>query len=427
MRAQIVLSALARALSYGVSFVSVPLLIKTLGKQDYGVWVTLTSLIAWIVMFDFGVGNSLKNKITKYSALNEQHKIHEDILGIFKFFVFLSVALLFSFFSLVYFLDILSQQLIYACILYIPIIIFFPMSMGISILQGMRKVGLHAILAILPQALFLVYLLIVLYFKISLNLFWVSCAFVSINSLSSLLVLHVALEKVKLPWHSFLNWGAIRIPIEHIATSLSFLLLQITSLVLFSLGNSILYGSLGAGSVAKYDVVNKLFLSAMGLYNILIGVAWPEIVHRKVLDDISGLYKILYGLIGCGIVFSLLVFIGIQYVPFFINTWTGGQIKVELEELYYFGFLTSIQAVAYSGAVFLNAFEKILPQILLGILSIIGMLPLCHYFIGHGYDITAIPLASGILIIPATVVCFVYANILIRGLRFKKINLECAV
>lgn len=40
-------------------------LISTWGQSRYGVWVTLTSLIAYTTMFDLGVGYGIKNKISE--------------------------------------------------------------------------------------------------------------------------------------------------------------------------------------------------------------------------------------------------------------------------------------------------------------------------------------------------------------------------
>ena len=53
-----------RALMMVISFVSVPLTIGYLGREQYGAWVTIGSFMAWLNLTDFGLGNGLTNAVT---------------------------------------------------------------------------------------------------------------------------------------------------------------------------------------------------------------------------------------------------------------------------------------------------------------------------------------------------------------------------
>ncbi|WDF62506.1 lipopolysaccharide biosynthesis protein [Flavobacterium sp. KACC 22763] len=50
------------------SFLMVPLTIKFLDTDNYGVWLTLSSFIAWFSFFDIGIGNGLRNKFAEAKA-----------------------------------------------------------------------------------------------------------------------------------------------------------------------------------------------------------------------------------------------------------------------------------------------------------------------------------------------------------------------
>lgn len=54
----------SRIVGVFVSFLSVPLTIHYLGPERYGAWVTLGSIIAWLQLVDFGLGNGLTNALT---------------------------------------------------------------------------------------------------------------------------------------------------------------------------------------------------------------------------------------------------------------------------------------------------------------------------------------------------------------------------
>ena len=60
----------SRALGILVGLLSVPLTIGYLGPERYGIWVLLSSLLAWVRLADIGIGNGLTNAIT--GALAEE-------------------------------------------------------------------------------------------------------------------------------------------------------------------------------------------------------------------------------------------------------------------------------------------------------------------------------------------------------------------
>src|ERR1700753_2279254 len=59
-------SFLSKALTIVISFVSVPLTVHYLGAERYGVWLTISSLLTWMALTDFGIaGNALVNVIAE--------------------------------------------------------------------------------------------------------------------------------------------------------------------------------------------------------------------------------------------------------------------------------------------------------------------------------------------------------------------------
>src|SRR5215813_758642 len=59
-------SYIARGLTLLTGFVSVPLTVDYLGAERYGVWLTISSLLLWIALTDFGLaGNALVNVVSE--------------------------------------------------------------------------------------------------------------------------------------------------------------------------------------------------------------------------------------------------------------------------------------------------------------------------------------------------------------------------
>lgn len=54
-----------------ISLILVPMTLSYLNPYEYGIWLTLSSTLAWIYTFDIGLGNGLRNKLTEALALND--------------------------------------------------------------------------------------------------------------------------------------------------------------------------------------------------------------------------------------------------------------------------------------------------------------------------------------------------------------------
>src|ERR1700749_4316509 len=65
-------SFLSKALTIVISFVSVPLTVHYLGAERYGVWLTISSLLTWMALTDFGIaGNALVNVLAERSGRDD--------------------------------------------------------------------------------------------------------------------------------------------------------------------------------------------------------------------------------------------------------------------------------------------------------------------------------------------------------------------
>ena len=64
--------AAARLLTVAVSLFTLPLAVRYLGAQRYGVWVTITTTAVWINLLDLGIANTLTNEISRAYALNDK-------------------------------------------------------------------------------------------------------------------------------------------------------------------------------------------------------------------------------------------------------------------------------------------------------------------------------------------------------------------
>ncbi len=65
-------SLAARGIGTIIGLATVPLLLGYLGKERFGLWSTITTVVAWVALFDLGVANGLVNLISRAHGRDER-------------------------------------------------------------------------------------------------------------------------------------------------------------------------------------------------------------------------------------------------------------------------------------------------------------------------------------------------------------------
>ena len=115
-------SIVYKILTLLISLTLVPLLIDILGVEEYGLWVTFTSSLVWIGLFDFGLGYALKNTVSKSLANSIIQNAQQETFQILKITSFFAFLLLVAFSFSFLFIEIFSNNIYFSLILFIPFI-----------------------------------------------------------------------------------------------------------------------------------------------------------------------------------------------------------------------------------------------------------------------------------------------------------------
>src|ERR1700757_4278432 len=57
-----------------VSVITVPLAVRYLGAESYGLWITISSTVTMFFVFDIGIANTLTNLISEAYATNDRER-----------------------------------------------------------------------------------------------------------------------------------------------------------------------------------------------------------------------------------------------------------------------------------------------------------------------------------------------------------------
>lgn len=74
LRNNILLSAIMKVTGLATSFLIVPITLDFLDNEQYGVWMTLTSILLWFAFFDVGLGNGMRNYLAQAIAQEDYAK-----------------------------------------------------------------------------------------------------------------------------------------------------------------------------------------------------------------------------------------------------------------------------------------------------------------------------------------------------------------
>jgi O-antigen/teichoic acid export membrane protein len=185
-----------------------------------------------------------------------------------------------------------------------------------------------------------------------------------------------------------------------------FLILQISNSIFFSLGTYLTYVHMTSDDAARFDLLFKIFQMPIILFGLVLSVYWVEI-SRHIANNDSGLmakrFKQLH-LMGGLIILLSLIFVLFMVVPLF-DIYSAGRISTTVGEALIFWMVSSVQILAYSGAVFLNAAEKLQGQLVIAISASLLLVPISVYFYSIGVGFITVPIVTFILLFPSLIYC----------------------
>ena len=399
---QVKSSALFKGLAVAASFFAVPLMIRYLGQEQYGIWSTLLSIMSWVVFFDLGIGNGLRNKLAESLAKNQVSEAAGYISSGYTWIGFISLALfvfvvIASFFipwQHVFNTKILDGSTLRDAVLIAAFFIFLNFWLGLinQVLNAVQKTSSVVFGQFISNALGLsiVYLLIK---TTEANLLYLVTGYgISIVAASLLLSIwfyHGSSELV--PKLSFEH--------KHIHPLLSvgmhFFVIQLAVLIIFTTDKILITQLFGPQYVTQYDVVFKLFSIVTLLHGLVTAPLWSAYTDAYHRDDFSWIKATLHKqlLIFAGIVFATIV-LGL-FVNFIIKIWVGNDLEVSSSLVLSMGVFIIISTWSNIFAYFLNGIEKIRVQLYTAVIAMLINIPLSIILVNYfGFGVSGIVWAT---------------------------------
>jgi O-antigen/teichoic acid export membrane protein len=386
VKKNIAISIILKGCSIIISFFLVRLTLEYLNSYEYGIWLTLSSILMWINYFDIGLGNGLRNKLTKALSLGDKDS-SKIYISTTLFLLIVIMAIVLSLYSIAYshidwykLLDIPYDSLglvNFNSLVYVVLLLFclsFVLKIIGIIYISMQMTSINDFLLFCSHVLSLIGIFALTRASKG-SIFYIAI----IYSFSPVLVYLVAwlITSIKIPWIrpslSFIN---VKYTKDLIGVGIIFFIIQISSIVIFSSSNILIIRLLGPECVTLYNITSKYFSIILFIFNIVISPIWSAVTDAYIKDDFkwikNAMKKINYIYIYLVMLTLLLILLsGMVY-----KIWIGSKIQIPFSLTVFSGIYIIILTWSNVYVNFINGIGKLKIELINSIVLTVLYFPL---------------------------------------------------
>jgi len=400
-------SFVIKGINIALGLVLVPITINYLSPAKYGIWITMTSLVAWFGFFDIGLGNGLRNRFAEAIAIGNHSLAKTYVSTTYAILIIIISAVLILFYFINIFLDwgiilntgddpLLKKELSrLAIVVFTSFGMTFVLNLISVILSADQQPAKAALFDLIGKSLSLLFIYILTQVCKSslLSLGLIYCTISPfVLAVSTLWFFN---KKYK-PYRPSLKSVDFSTAKDLFSLGVKFFVIQIASILLYQTNNIIITQLFGPAMVTPYNVAFKYFSVLMMGFMIIVGPFWSAFTEAWTKQDIAWIKSIMNKLIKLWLLIVTGGIIMLVFSSFVFKVWIGNDFSVPVS----ISLLSLIWILlnAWNGIFgqFLNGVGKIKLQLYIGISGAIINVPLA-IFLGRLMGISGVLLANVIL------------------------------
>jgi O-antigen/teichoic acid export membrane protein len=422
----VIASFLIKGISIVAQLLLIPLTINYINPTQYGIWLTLSSIVAWFAFFDVGFGNGLRNRFAEARATGNYTKAKAYVSTTYVCLGIIFTIIWALFFFVNFFIDwsvVLNAPAQTAKELSTVAIVVFSFFCVQIILKTMntvliadQKPAKSSLFDMLGQVLALL-IIIVLTKTTSGSLLYLSLAWgvspILIVLLSSFWFYNHEYKRYR-PSIRLFNRDIVK---DIITLGSKFFIIQIAVIVVFQTTNIIIIQILTPQDVTVYNIVYKYFSIASMVFTIIMTPLWSAYTDAYAKNDFEWIHNIIrktilfWGLLAA---VSVIMVIASRWV---YEIWVGDDVASSIP------LHTSVACAVYIIIVnwcsiyvyFLNGVGKIKLQLYNSVGIMLVYIPV-SIFMCTVFGITGVVVALCIMSLPGAVCMPVQCNKLFKGI-----------
>lgn len=413
----ILASFLIKGCSVFIGLLTMPAFISYFNNDTVlGIWYTILSILNWIMMFDLGIGNGLRNRLAKSLVTHNQDEQRRQISSAYIILGVLTIALLglgelFIFHSNwnkilnVNSSDIANHILVISIsIVYGGVLLQFWLKLATSILLAMRKNALSNMLLIVTN------ILIILFLYLCPNEYSIE------EKLIILSVIYVIAINIPLVIASiYLFFGKLQnaIPRFRYYSSLeakkvlnlggAFFIIQLALLIINSTNEWLITFLYNAEYVVEYQIYYRIFNLILVLYSLITQPIWSSITIEYERNNFKWIKKA-YKYLIISVLISAFVIIGVIFqFSNIVQIWLGTNSGTNVEMALTFGLFTLEMIWINCSTCVANGISQLKCQLVCFLLAAILKFPLSFWAVSLNAGWISIVVINVLVLIPMAI------------------------
>lgn len=405
-----------RGLSIIVSFWMIPLTLDYLDPTKYGIWLTLSTIISWLDVFDIGLGNGLRNKLSEALAYND-----EKLAKVYVSSTYALLAIVIGVFYVLFL--ILNQFLDWSIILnsteeigtelnFVILVVFTLFSVRfifklINVIFMAYQVPFYNnLVGFVGNFIALLWIVLITKFSSGGSLLLVSIAYSS-SPVIVLFFVSVYFFKGK---HGAIKPSVNYVDLKYfkplVGVGSKFFILQLSGLILFSTDNVLISHLFGPSEVVPFTIASKYFGIPIMIFSLITVPFWSAFTEAMVKNDVAWIERTLTQLRKTWMLtVVLLVFIMLLISNYFYAFWVGEEVVVPLSLSFCMGIYAIIVSWNSIYSNFINGIGKIKLQMYYSLFAMILNVPLSIVLVKYfNFGV------NGVLI--GTIICLLFSTVL---------------
>lgn len=322
-----------------IGLLMVPMTINYVDSENYGIWLTLSSMVAWMSFFNIGLNNGLKNKLCTALAVGDldlgKKYVSTTYALLILIFVPLMLLLLFvapyvNWYSLLNVSETIGNSLLASiCILIVYFSLNFILSTIEIVLQADQNPAYASLQSFLQQFL-------------SLIIIWVLTLTTDGNLLKLCVALCAAPLVVSCIFNCILFGGKYRtispclsyvdfkVAPSLLNLGIKFFIIQFAGIVQYQLSNFLILKYIGASDVTIYNIAYRYISVLWLVWSIATTPIWSAVTDAIAKGDYAWIRNIKKRYSHLLFLFSICGLIMVMVSPFVYKIWIGDKVVVPL-------------------------------------------------------------------------------------------------
>jgi len=388
----IIYSVLFRVCSILIALFTVPMFLDVFSKEQYGLWVTIFSMLTWISMFDFGLSQGLRNKLTEYFSTKNLSDAKESIDITYQITFFISLIILLLTILISFFVGFqtifnvnsnnidVNNLIILVVSIYSIQFIFNNINGIFHALQNSKAIVFTQFLSSIST---LIFLYLCLYNDIN-SMKIIAFGILFGNVIISLFASLYAFKIIKNTYGFSLSFNPFktinsRIKNSLIKLSYKFFILQFSAIFLLNAINYLITFLYGSEKVVPFSIASKVYLNLLFIFYIIITPFWSAFTESYFKKDYPWLVRSFKKTILIYLAFVIISTLCFFLMDDIVLFWVGDSVSIPKDinlALYIYSLIMGWNGIF---TYFLNGLNLINSQFKISIIHILTNIPLCIF------------------------------------------------